>query len=125
MRTRGPPPSSGGDDQVGQAVAVDVPGRDVDPAGECGLERVDRKQLGLRDAVEDADARRPAGAGADDQVGDAVAVEVGRGGADAADSPREQCAGEPRGLIGVEQLSRVTAALVEPHGELAGQARRG
>ena len=74
----------GRDDEVGLAVAVDVAGRDVDATGEGRLEGIDRKEHGVRNTVEDFDVRRPAGAGADDQVGDAIAVEIGGGGADAA-----------------------------------------
>ena len=73
-----------GDDQVGHAVAGQVAGRDEHAAGEVRLERGECEQDRAGDAVVNDDAAGGAGAGADDQVGDAVAGYVGGRRADAA-----------------------------------------
>ena len=86
---------AGAGDDVGAAVAVDVAGGDADAAGEAGgvgeeARRSARCRLG---AAEDLDMRPAAGAGAGDDVGEAVAVDVAGGDEDAA--------GE-RGAVGEE-----------------------
>ena len=65
------------DDEVGEAVAVEVAGRDEHAAGEARLERLARRRTSARVvAVEDPRPASRPGPGADDHVADAVAVEV-------------------------------------------------
>src|SRR5262249_31922470 len=82
------------DHHIGMAVGVEGAGGDVDPAGEGGAEGEEASQQGAvgdlavgqdlveLGAVNDLHLRPTAGAGSDDQVRDAVAVDVGDGDVD-------------------------------------------
>ncbi len=75
-------------DDIGVAVAIDVAGRHPDTAGQLGGQglKVHDALEGL--AVEDGDFGPTAGAGAADDVGRAVTVDVGDGDADTAGEAR-------------------------------------
>ncbi len=76
---------TGGRDDIGPAVAVVVGRADADAAAEAAAvgEEV-RQQVGRIRAAEDPHVRAAAGAGAGDDVGPAIAVEVARRHVDAA-----------------------------------------
>src|SRR5438132_1086763 len=69
---------TGDGEYVGLAVAVDVPGADADAAGEAHVvgEEAREPRLGVVLPGIDADVGSAAGVGADDDVGEAVAVDV-------------------------------------------------
>src|SRR5262249_44054152 len=83
-----PTPGAGADDDVRGAVAVDVGRGDVDAAAEGGVERHEAHQQRAGLAVEDLDLRPAAGAGADDDVRHAVAVDIAAGHPHAAEEAR-------------------------------------
>src|SRR5207244_7711043 len=74
-----PAAGAGAGDEVGRAVAVEVAGGHVDAAAERGGVGEHVADGGEVLAAEDADARPAAGAGAKADVGEAIAVELGRG----------------------------------------------
>src|SRR5262249_17030963 len=79
-----PAAGRGGGDVVSLAVAVHVAGRHLDAAAEGGVVGVEALENGAVLAAERLDVRPAAGAGAGDQVGEAVAVDVADGDEDAA-----------------------------------------
>ena len=98
------------DDQVDATVGVDVARRDIDAAGEPSAKRCNRMQQRQRAAVDHAH-RAAAGAGADDRVRSAVAVDVAEGDAHAAREVRpERKAAEDFAAIRGVQLTNEPAA---------------
>src|SRR5205807_41239 len=75
-------------DDVSAAVAGDVAGCDRHPAVEADVVGVEAPQDGVGGAVEDLDVRPRARAGADDDVGAAIAVDVAGRHGDRADEGR-------------------------------------
>src|SRR5262249_29647864 len=93
------PAAAGADDDVGAAVAVDVARRDIDAAVESPAERREERQR--REVASAEDFHEPrARPRRDDQIVDAVAVDVARGDAHAAGEAGEDLAAEYLRAVG-------------------------
>src|SRR5207244_230224 len=79
---------AGARDDVGLAVAVEVRGRHVDPGSKTGIVSKEAGEPAAVFAAENADVGTAAGAGAADDVGEAIAVGVAGGHANAAREAR-------------------------------------
>ena len=77
-------PFIGGDDQVGNAIAIEIARGDEDAEIERVLEGLHAEQFRTVGAIEDANSGADARPSANNEIGDAVAVEVGGSGANAA-----------------------------------------
>src|SRR5439155_1717624 len=118
---------AGAEDELGLAVEVEVVGRDANAASEAGVEGEEAPQqggvgdlaVGLEltqlGAIDELDVRAAAGAGADDDVGPPVVVDVVRTDGDAA--------GEA-GVEGEEAAQQAVVAAVE-HLDVGAAARSG
>src|SRR5262249_22074144 len=75
----GRPTRAGAGDDVGIAVAVHVPARDIDPAREPGAVGIETENHGAAEAVKRLDMRSAARSSARDDIGEPVEIKVGGG----------------------------------------------
>src|SRR5438132_496704 len=107
-----PAARAGAGNDISPAVAVHVPGRHPDAAGERGVVSEEAVQHGSVLTAEDLDVRAAAGVGADDDVAETVAVDISSGDVDAAGKARikSEEARQEGAVLAVEDLDVRPAA---------------